>query len=148
MIKAVGMQGDGLPRPHVLKLCFLEIGSDPDIVDRDDRQKCLARLYAMSEFNGLVAYNTTNCRVNLRVAQVQFSRMQFRASLLDGSFSGRLFACAFCNGCGAVCALTTWASLCATTLRDWATLLSAAAIVARSVSTACAAAIDSVSRES
>src|SRR5665213_264514 len=57
-VKAVGMNGDGLTRPHATQLGFLEVCGDPDIVNRNDGQQRLTGLHPVTKFDGLVPHHS------------------------------------------------------------------------------------------
>src|SRR5215475_13594825 len=60
-----------LAGPHVLQLSFLEIRSDPDIVERNKREQTLPRLNPLAKFDRLAPNHPTDRRVYFGVAQIQ-----------------------------------------------------------------------------
>ena len=90
---------DRLARPHVLKLSLFEVGSHPDIIQRDDIHQFLSDAYVLADFRGLLPDNSGHRRANHGIAQVQFSLIQLGLALFYlgvagvglGSSDGNLF---------------------------------------------------------
>ena len=74
----------GSPGLHSLHLRLLEIGGDPDVVQRDQNHQGLAGLYPVTEFHGLAPDDAAHGSVDLRIAEVQPRGAEFRRSLLAG----------------------------------------------------------------
>jgi hypothetical protein len=65
------VQGDGLPRPHLLELGFLEISRYPDVIDRHDCQQRLPRLDALTQLYGLASNDAAHRGIDFRVARIE-----------------------------------------------------------------------------
>src|SRR5260370_21697285 len=73
MAVRIDLYVDPLAWRHVLKLSLLEVGSHPDIIERDDIHQFLSDAYVLADFRGLFPDNSGHRRANHGIAQVQFS---------------------------------------------------------------------------
>src|SRR2546425_10052917 len=81
--------GSRLSRMHLGQLRLLEISSDPDIFQRNDRHQRLAGLNNLSQFYGLFADCSRNRRLNSGVFQIQAGLLERGFRELHAGF-GRL----------------------------------------------------------
>jgi|SRR5271166_1007460 len=81
--QTIDMDRDGFAWVHAAELCFFEVRCDPDVVDRNDREQCLAGLNAISNLDGLVSDDAANGSVNGGVAEVQFCHPNIGAGLFE-----------------------------------------------------------------
>src|ERR1700739_2302315 len=78
----VGFDVSLLARLHIAQLRFLEIGSDPNVLEGHDHQKTLAGLHDLAVFDGLMSGNTVHRSEYLAVAEVELSGVEGRARLI------------------------------------------------------------------
>ena len=79
--KGVHTNGDRLSRSHPFELRLLEVGRDPDIVQRNDYEQALSWLYAMTELNSLSSDHAADRRVDFRVTEIELSGVQVSTGL-------------------------------------------------------------------
>src|SRR5215469_8367205 len=68
----IDMNVDRLTRAHVFELSFLEVCRHPDILKGNDGKQTLSWLNPLTEFDGFASNDTTDGRINLRIAKIQF----------------------------------------------------------------------------
>jgi len=78
----VDPDGNWLPCSHSSELRFLEIGRDPDVVQRNDHKETLSWLHALAEFHRFSSNHAADRRVDFRVAEIELCGEQIGASLL------------------------------------------------------------------
>ena len=71
------------PGRHMLELAFLEVGVDPEIVRRDDRDEIGAARDIGADLGGAVADIAVDGRANLGVAEIEFGRVAVGLGLGD-----------------------------------------------------------------
>jgi hypothetical protein len=81
------MDRDRLPRVHVPQLSFLEVRCNPDVVERRHRQKRLAGLDAVAEFNRLMANHAADWRIDFGVTQIELSSVNIGSGLVKLALS-------------------------------------------------------------
>ena len=67
----VHVNGHALVAMHPANLRFPKVGRDPDVVERNDRKKLLARLHSLPDLYGLVAHHSGGGCDDMRVAQIE-----------------------------------------------------------------------------
>src|SRR5581483_12029660 len=72
----IDLDGDPLAWAHAAQLRLLEIGRDPDAVERDERQQRLPRLNDLADLDCLAAHLAALGRLDHRVAQVQLRLLE------------------------------------------------------------------------
>ena len=90
-------QIDGLPDAQVAQLRFLEVGVDPDFVERANRHQVLADLNIVARIDVAPRDDAVDLRDDVGVAKIQFGLreiapggFEFRLGLLDGRGIGRI----------------------------------------------------------
>src|SRR5215469_13469508 len=68
----VNMDVHRLSRTHVLELGFFEVRRRRDIVNGNDGKQTLSWLNPLAEFDGFASNDTTDGRIDLRIAKIQF----------------------------------------------------------------------------
>src|SRR6266436_842020 len=77
----INMNVHRLTRAHVLELGFLEVCRHPDIVNGNDGKQTLSCLNPLAEFDGFASNDTTDGRIDLRIAKIQFRDAYIRLRL-------------------------------------------------------------------
>src|ERR1700678_84364 len=78
---------DRLARLHPAQLVLLEIGGDPDVVERHHRQQRFARLHALPRLDALLADHPTHRRGDFGVAVVEYCLIELGLGLLNRSLA-------------------------------------------------------------
>src|SRR6267143_4384128 len=68
----INMDVHRLTRAHVFELSFLEVRRHPDIVNGNDGKQTLSWLNPLAEFDGFASNDTTDGRIDLCIAKIQF----------------------------------------------------------------------------
>jgi hypothetical protein len=92
----VDVQIDGLPDAQVAQLRFLEVGVNPDFVERANRHQVLADLNIVARIDVAPRDDAVDLRDDVAVTKIQFGLreialggFEFRLGLLDGRGIGR-----------------------------------------------------------
>ena len=99
----VDAQIDGLPDAQVAQLRFLEVGVNPDFVERANRHQVLADLNEIARIDVAPRDDTVDLRDDVGVTKIQFGlreiaagSFEFRLGLLDRRGIGRIAGRMWC----------------------------------------------------
>lgn len=70
-----------LPRPHMLELRLLEIGDNPDVIERHNVEHLLADTHVLTDLHIFLSNDSRDWRANDCVVQVQVCLRKLRPSL-------------------------------------------------------------------
>ena len=82
-IICIDLDLDLLTWPKMAKLFFLEVGCDPDVIERYDVNQLLSDVHALSAFDTSLDNDSSNRGPNDGVAKVELSLVHFRLALED-----------------------------------------------------------------
>src|SRR5256884_9143999 len=84
----INMNFHSLTRAHIFELSFLEVRRHPDNVKGNDGKQTLSWLNHLAEFDGFASNDTTDGRIDLRIAKIQFSDAYVPSRLINKAHAG------------------------------------------------------------